>query len=231
MVGKALGRFTYMKSIALIPLREGSKTIPNKNIKIIAGKPLCYWSLNAAYQSCVFDKIIVSTDSKKYAQIVKGFNFGIEVIMRPKKFAMDSSSTESVMIHMSSKVHFDTLVTIQVTSPLVNPQDFIYANKLFNMKKYDSLFSGVRIKRFIWSLEGKPLNYNPLRRPRRQTFDGSIVEDGSFYFTKRYILEKFKCRLGGKIGIYEMGEPIFTEIDEKRDWAFFEKMLLKIYNK
>ncbi len=219
------------KIVALVPLRRGSKSIPNKNIKNIAGKPLCYWSLNSAYKSGIFDKIIVSTDSEVIAKIVENFGFNIKIIMRPERYATDKASTESVMIHISKKVDFNILVTIQATSPLVNPEDFISAKKLFLEKKYDSLLSGVRIKRFIWSSKGEPLNYDPMKRPRRQEFDGSIVEDGSFYFTKRHILNKYKCRLGGKIGIYEMKDQVFTEIDEANDWLFFEKILRKKYYK
>jgi N-acylneuraminate cytidylyltransferase len=63
------------------------------------------------------------------------------------------------------------------------------------------------------------MNYLPQSRPRRQDFEGSFVENGAFYITTKNILEKDRCRLGGKMGIYEMPENSFVEIDEPEDWA------------
>ena len=108
-----------MKNVALIPFRGGSKGIIKKNIKLIAGKPLCEWVLCSAVNSDSINEVFVSTDSKEISGVVEDLKLGIEVINRPPEISTDTASTESVMLHFMEKVNFDNLVTIQATSPLL----------------------------------------------------------------------------------------------------------------
>ena len=71
------------------------------------------------------------------------------------------------------------------------------------------------------------MNYDPLNRPMRQNFEGTLMENGAFYITRQKILEQYQCRLGGKIGIYEMDESTATEIDEPEDWEKVERILMQ----
>lgn len=214
------------KVVALIPLRGGSKSIPYKNIKEIAGHPLAYWTCKAAVDAGFIDEVYVSTEDPKIKEAVEAFGLGVKVIDRPAEFAQDTSSTESVMIHFAENVPFDILVTLQATSPMTTDDDLRSAYTAFNEKGYDSMLTGVLSKRFYWTRGGQALNYDPLNRPRRQDFAGTIVENGAFYITKRAVLESNKNRLGGKIGVYEMSEETFVEIDEPADWEIVEKALL-----
>jgi CMP-N-acetylneuraminic acid synthetase len=211
--------------IAVVPLRGGSKSIPLKNIKLMAGKPMCAWSIEEALRAPCIDKVYVSTDSPEIADTVRKLDSRIGIIERPSEFAQDTSSTEAVMLHFASVVPFDFLFTIQATSPLTRASDFQAAYDRLHAEGWDSLLTGVRTKRFFWTADGKPINYDPLHRPRRQDFDGVIQENGAFYITKRAILEEHQCRLGGKIGVYEMDETHAVEIDEPADWPILEKLL------
>jgi N-acylneuraminate cytidylyltransferase len=213
--------------VGLVPLRGGSKSIPKKNIKPIAGKPLCAWSLGAARHSGIFERLLVSTDSEEIASVVKGLGLGIEVIMRPAEIATDTASTESVMLHAAGRVECDVLCTIQATSPLTSKEDFRAAWDKFRAEGLDSLVTGVRTKRFFWGADGKPVNYDPLKRPRRQDFEGWIMENGAFYLTRRAVLDAHHCRLGGRIGVHEMSEETAVEIDEPADWEIVENLLLR----
>lgn len=212
-------------NIALIPLRGGSKSIVGKNIKNLAGKPLCAWVLEAAHLSGIFERIVVSTDSEEIAHVVKETGIPLDVIMRPAEFATDTATTESVMLHAASLFDFDVMTTIQATSPLTRPEDFFFAYDQFKKQNADSLLTCVRVKRFFWSDENVAINYDPLQRPMRQQFRGTLMENGAFYFTKRQILEKHHCRLGGKISIYEMPEEMAIEIDEVEDWERMERVI------
>lgn len=216
-----------INTLAIVPLRGGSKSIPKKNIRPIAGKPLCYWVLKALVQSKVADKIVVSTDCDEIVTTVRSFKLNVQIIERPSELATDTASTESVILHAFKKFPAKTVLTIQATSPLTTADDFIKAKSLFINGRYDSLLTGVRTKRFFWDFKGKPLNYNPLKRPMRQEFAGSIMENGAFYFTKGSLLKKLESRLGGKIGLYEMSEENLVEIDEPQDWIEVENLLCK----
>ena len=214
-----------MSIVALIPLRGGSKSIPQKNIKKIAGKPLFAWVLEAAVNAKLIDEVYVSTDSKDIKTAVKNTGLAVTVIDRPFKFATDEATTESVIKHFMNHISFDKIVTIQATSPLLTCEHLDHALEFFEGDKLDSMVSTVRVKRFFWSEEGVPLNYDPMRRPRRQDFSGVMMENGAFYVTKRSILETSGCRLGGNIGVFEMPEQTLVEIDEPSDWEIVEQLL------
>lgn len=215
------------KTVALIPLRGGSSSIPRKNIRVIAGKPLCAWVLEAACTALGASNVFISTDSAEIAGVVTGLGLGVTIIDRPAELATDTASTESVMLHFADIVDFETVITLQATSPLTRPDDIKKAMSSFKKLKYDSMLTGVRTGRFFWTRDGKALNYNPRNRPRRQDVDGWFMENGAFYITKRSILERFKCRIGGKTGIYEMRAETAVEIDEPEDWNAVERLLMK----
>jgi len=214
-----------MNIVALIPLRGGSVSIPNKNIKTICGKPLCFWAIDAAFKANKIHEVYVSTDSQEIATITKDYFPELRIIDRPSELATNNASTESVMLHFMNRVDFDILVTIQATSPLISPFDIDAAIGTFKEKNFDSMLTAVRCKRFFWSDNNTPLNYDPSTRPRRQDFNGTLMENGAFYLTKRSILLSHSCRLGGLVGIHEMSELTSVEIDEPDDWDRVEKII------
>lgn len=218
-----------MKTVAFVPVRGGSKSIPLKNIKYFCGKPLVYWVIKAAVDSVKFSEIIVATDDNRIAEVVNSFDFdNVSIYRREKENAQDSSSTESVMIEYieNESVSLETiLVLIQATSPLLTASDLINGFDLFN--KYDSVLSCVRSKRFFWSEKGEALNYNFQSRPRRQDFDGLLMENGAFYINSVSNILKSKNRLSGNIGISEMPEFTAVEIDEEEDWPVAESLMNK----
>lgn len=212
-------------TVALIPLRGGSKGILNKNIKSLAGKPLFHWVAEAAINSKLIEKVYISTECDEIKKVVLQSNLNVTIIDRPKGLALDDSTTEEVIMHFSENVKFDKLVTIQATSPLLTSKKLDNALILFDENKYDSMLSVVHNKRFYWNENGSPINYDPKSRPRRQEFEGNLLENGAFYITKRKILEKHGNRLGGKIGLYKMPDETGIEIDDENDWVMVEALL------
>jgi N-acylneuraminate cytidylyltransferase len=211
--------------VGLVPLRGGSKSIPGKNIRDLAGKPMCAWVLEEALQASCIEELFVSTDSREVADTVRGIDSRVRVLSRPSELAQDSSSTESVMLHFAALVPFDDLITIQATSPLTRAAHLDAAYAHFLASGADSLLTGVRTRRFFWTADGRPLNYDPRHRPRRQDWGGVLTESGAFYITRREVLEREGCRLGGRIAVYEMGEEHAVELDEPGDWTALERVL------
>ena len=111
-----------MRNIAIIPARSGSKGIKDKNIKLLNGKPLLAYSIEAAIKSKCFDTVFVSTDSIKYAEIAK--QYGAEVpFLRSKKNSKDKSSAwdavyETLLNYKNMGMNFDSFMYLQPTSPL-----------------------------------------------------------------------------------------------------------------
>ena len=218
------------KNIVFIPARGGSKSIPLKNIKTIYGQPLIYWALDAAVNSNLVDKVFVSTDSFEIEECVKKYDKKnkekIEIVGRSKEVSSDTASTESVMLEFAQIHNFENIVLLQCTNPLVTTTDI--TNSILEFENYDSLLSTVIQKRFFWRRENNqvfPENYDINNRPRRQDWDGQLVENGALYIISKENLLKSKCRLYGKIGTYIMDAETYYEIDEEADWCIIEKLL------
>ncbi|PID23309.1 acylneuraminate cytidylyltransferase [Sporosarcina sp. P7] len=221
------------KMTAFIPVRGGSKSIPMKNIKLINSRPLVYWTIDAALNCELIDEVVVSTDSDEIARVVNNYdkdhNGVLKIINRDPANATDTASTESVLLEFISTEKTENVVLIQATSPLLQSEDLEKAIKKFNNEDYDSILSVVRQKRFIWEETEngrvKPINYSLGRRPRRQEFQGFLVENGAFYISSKLNIVKSHLRISGKIGLYEMPEESYYEIDEAADWMIIESLL------
>jgi YrbI family 3-deoxy-D-manno-octulosonate 8-phosphate phosphatase len=216
--------------IAFIPARGGSKSIPYKNIKPIAGRPLIYWVLDAAVQCQSIDAVYVSTDDARIEEVVNAYGSEkVKVFRRNPETATDTASTESAMIEFAEKHDFSHMVLIQATSPLLEAKHLQEGISHYIATNADSLVSAVRQKRFLWEhTEGdivRPVNYDPVQRPRRQDFNGYLVENGSFYICRRKNLLASGSRLSGRIVCYEMPEESYYELDDPRDFLIIENLL------
>lgn len=219
-------------TVVLIPVRGGSKSIPLKNVKEFCGKPLVYWTINAAANCCKVDKVYVSTDSEHIRAVVSQFGFNkVEVIGRSEDSASDTASTEAAMLEFAAKYEFDDIILVQATSPLLTSDDIAKGIELYNESGVDSVLSVVRQKRFNWNYDasgyGIAQNYDFYNRPRRQDFNGYLVENGAFYITSKELLLRSKCRISGRIKCAEMPEDTYFEIDEPSDWEIMEGLMKK----
>ena len=146
--------------------------------------------------------------------------------------ARDNSSTESVILEFLHKEKFndkDKFILVQATSPLTETKDFEEALIKMKSDNSDSLLTCVRVKRFLWNDNNEPINYNFEKRPRRQDFNGSLIENGAFYINYVSNIILSNNRLSGKISIYEMEEYKYVEIDEENDWVIAESLMKKYF--
>src|SRR5260370_29576016 len=108
-----------MTILGITPARGGSKGLPKKNIRLIAGKPLLAWSIEAARDSKLLDRYVVSTESAEIANVAR--EHGAEVVDRPAELATDEASTMSVLQHALTQVPADVVVVLQATCPIRRP--------------------------------------------------------------------------------------------------------------
>lgn len=224
-------------NVAFIPVRGGSKSIPLKNIKPICGKPLVYWTVKAACECRYIDKVYVSTDSEVIRNAVQRFAGEIsgadkiEVIGRSPETATDGASTESAMLEFAEHYIFDNIILVQATSPMLTAGDLNGGYELYATDDTDSVLSVVKQYRFLWKQDKEenavPMNYEVFHRPRRQEFDGYLMENGAFYICSRENLLKTGNRLSGNIKAYEMDADTAFEIDEPSDWIIIEALMKK----
>jgi len=217
------------KVIAFIPVRGGSKGIPGKNIKKIAGKPLVCYAIDAALMAKKINHVVVSTDSEEIKQVVQNYypkQNNLYIFDREPATATDTATTESAMLDFTNRtsLDFEDIILIQATSPLIESQHIDEGYHKYCNESLKGLVSVCRQKRFLWS-ESDPQNYDPQNRARRQEFNGHLVENGAFYITSRESLLQTRCRVAKPYGTYEMPESTYFEIDEPEDWIILESLL------
>lgn len=222
------------RTVAFIPVRGGSKSIPKKNIKPIAGRPLVWWTMDAALECGVFDDIIISTDDDEISSVVMNHpkSDRITLFRRSTETATDSATTESAMLEYAHTSKFETIVLLQATSPLTSGKDIESAMARFRSDpECSGVLSVCRQERFTWSENSEgyysPDNYTVGNRPRRQEFSGYLVENGAIYITSREYLVRTGNRISANILCSEMPAYTYYELDEPSDWPVIETMLRK----
>ena len=162
-----------MRNIAIIPARSGSKGLKDKNIKLLGGKPLLAYSIDAAIKSGVFDVVMVSTDSEHYADIAR--ECGAEVpFLRSEKTSSDTASSWDAVAEVLANYHsmgkdFDSFMLLQPTSPLRTDANIQEAYAEMEEKQANSVIS-------LCEVDHSPLQCNVL--PESLSLGGFIRKEG-----------------------------------------------------
>lgn len=217
--------------IGVIPLRKGSQGIPGKNKKKMVGRPLFSWVLAEAVFSQL-DFVYVFTDDQEIIDFVsKEYHWTpkVKALLRGAENANETASTESTMMEFSEKINHDysILCLLQATSPLTLAQDINAALEKITIESFESVVSVVRTHRFTWNPDRTPQNYDVYNRPRRQDFEGLLIENGAVYCTTKEAFLVSKNRVSGGIGLIEMPEETLMEIDSLSDWTIVEALLME----
>ena len=215
------------KIIAIIPARSGSKSIKDKNIVNFRGKPLIAWSIEQCFKSKKIDKVFLSTDSKKYANIAK--KFGLKnIIFRPKSISKDKSTDYEFIKHFIDNV--DTshgiIAHMRPTTPLRNVVlldkiiNFFLKNKNFSSlrsvhENHETAYKSFELKKKILTpLKGVEKTMDELNSPR-QNFSKTYSANGYIdLYKKRFIIRKKKL-FGDRVVGYKT--PFTMEIDSKAE--------------
>lgn len=218
-----------MKKTAIIPLRKGSKGIPGKNKKKMLGRPLFSWVLTEAIFSDLDEIYVFTDDSEIIAFIKKEYYWSpkVKVELRDEQNASDTASTESVMIEFANVVKndFEIICLLQATSPMTTSEDINAVLNEIIINKKTAALTVVNTHRFIWNSDGTPQNYDVFNRPRRQDFEGLLIENGAVYATTKEAFLETKNRVSGTIGLVKMEETSLVEIDSTTDWKIIEELL------
>jgi CMP-N,N'-diacetyllegionaminic acid synthase len=211
--------------LAVIPARGGSRGIPGKNLRILAGKPLVAWSIEHVRRCRTSMQIVVSTDDPAIAEAALIAGAPVPVF-RPADLAKDSSPTEPAVLHALETAPYASdvqhVVILQPTSPIRDDNSLDAAITQYEETGADSLVSVVEGSPFEWHLgsEGPVPLYDIDRRPRRQDVTREMrryVENGSIYITDANMFRHTGNRLCGRITMYVMkaheGIDIDTELD------------------
>lgn len=225
-----------MKHIAIIPARSGSKGLPDKNIKLLDGKPLLAYSITAAKESGLFDTIFVSTDSKEYAQI--GRQWGADIpFLRSEELAQDTSSTwdtvyEAISRYQRMGKSFDTITLLQPTSPLRTGQDIINGFELLKEKNADAVIGVCEEEHSpLWSntipedLNMKTFIRKEILHKRRQELPSYYRINGALYIIKSRMLKHIENLYEENCFAYIMDKRRSIDIDDVYDFQMAEYVI------
>lgn len=229
-----------MKILGIITARGGSKGVPGKNIKLLGNLPLLGYTANAACQSKLVHKTILSTDDAEIIQVAKQFKIEVPFV-RPEHLATDTATSIAVVQHavefMENKGEFyDAICLLQPTSPFREKGFIDAAIQKFIHAKTDSLISVLPVPHEYnphWTFEE---NQNGTLKiatgeeriiSRRQELPKAYHRDGSIYITKTEVIKKGSF-YGDSMGFIENNPDFYVNIDTLKDWEIAEKILKQI---
>jgi CMP-N-acetylneuraminic acid synthetase len=230
--------------LGVVTARAGSKGIPGKNTKLLAGKPLIAYTIDAALASGVFDRLVLSTDDEEAARIAR--DLGCEVpFMRPANLSTDGTPHLPVMVHAAAwlreqdRYEPEWTMILMPTSPLRQPRHIVESVELAVSSGADS----------VVSVDEVPAHFHPLRtltvdergwarllvgdrpvrqRPvRRQGMPPAWVFNGAIYLFRTILLfDPVEPSLyGERVAAYPMPPPYGHNIDGAADWVEAERIL------
>lgn len=224
------------KIIAIIPARSGSKSVKDKNIRVLGKKPLIAWSIESCLKSKLISKIYVSTDSLKYAKIAKQFG-PVEILLRPKRISGDFSTDYQMIVHAieNIKFNYNYIAHIRPTTPLRKKNDLNKAIKTFIKSKYTSLrsvhemyetsYKSLEINNgCLKSLKNLKLTMDELNVPR-QKFNKTYCPNGVIDIYKKNFIIRNKLLFGNKVKAFKTSYA--HEIDNKDDFNYLEYLCKK----
>jgi CMP-N-acetylneuraminic acid synthetase len=227
--------------LAIIPARSGSKGVKDKNIRVLDGKPLLWYSVQASLECPYIHTTLVSTDSEAYAAVAR--ECGAEVPwLRPAALSTDTTPSIDVVLHaleyyQQQGHHFEAVCILQPTTPLREKGSLIGAIERFRELQADALVSVVPV----------PHEYNPhwLFEPdasgilhiatgeaeiikRRQELPPAFMRDGSIYLTKTEVLLQQRSLYGKRLAYWENKMAFKVNIDVESDWLLAEEYVVSL---
>ena len=204
-----------MKILAVIPARAGSKGIPNKNIRIIGGHPLVYYSIKNALSSRCITDVIVTTDSPEVRIIAS--QMGAAVRWRDERLCGDAVTLDAVIYDaVDRSVPWDYIVTMQPTSPTLTVQTLDKAIACAIEKDLDTLISAINAPHLSWGVRDGKTVPNYTERLNRQYLPPCYLETGAFVVSRASAVTE-KTRIGEKVDVFEVPESEAQDVDTFSD--------------
>jgi YrbI family 3-deoxy-D-manno-octulosonate 8-phosphate phosphatase len=210
--------------VAVIPARGGSKGVPGKNLRPVAGRSLVQRAVDACLGAGSIDATYVSTDDARIAEAGRGA--GASVIERPADLSGDTASSESALLHALDELAGagagpEIVVFVQCTSPFIASEDLDRAVDMVASGRADSVFAAVATYEFLWRSGpdglASGINHDAAYRPRRQDREPHFRETGAFYVMSVAGFRTARHRFFGRTAVVEVSELTAVEIDNDHD--------------
>ena len=210
-------------------MKANSERIPSKNMRLLCGRPLFDWILDALNESGVIDEIIINTDSEEIANNAKKY-FNVTIHMRPDYlFYINSNEAFQIMGYDLKHVEGEYFIQTHSTTPLIRPITIKKAIETYfeNIKNNDSLFSVSPWQKRIYDNKGAGLNHDPAKLIKTQNLHPVYEENSCIYIFSRESFFGNKNRLGKTPYMYSMDKFESVDIDGNYDFILAETIMRK----
>ncbi len=215
------------KIVVYIPARMGSQRVPKKNIRLIHGKPLIAWAIEAAQQSGVFAEIYVNSESEVIGQAAR--DYGARFYKRPSHLSSDTAVNDDFALDFIEHVPADTVVQLLPTSPLITPREIRDFARAMIDGGYDTLVSVVN-HQIACAHQGRPVNFSTMEKHKSSQNMVPVQSYASVLMawdTKKYLEHQRKYGFAyhgadGKTGYYVLKGLSVIDIDHEEDFQLAE---------
>lgn len=217
---------------ALLPIKENSERVVNKNFRSFCGKELYRWVLDKLIENDYIDKIIIDTDSEKLINELPKYSNKIIIVKRPENLRGGLIPMNDIIKYDISLFDDQHFLQTHCTNPLISEETIESTIKTYldNITEYDSLFTVNTIQKRLYNKNGKPLNHDPSIMQRTQDME-EIYEENSniFIFSKESFL-KNNNRVGENPYLFKQGYIESLDIDNEEDFIITES-IGKVFNR
>lgn len=218
---------------ALLPMKEHSERIPEKNFRLLNGKPFFFYITDTLKTTGLFTNLVINTDSRRIEQLAKEkYGQWVVIIQRPKELQGDYVPMNAVIAHDINILGLDNdFMQTHSTNPFLRSETILAAAAMYREGKesgvYDSLFAVNAIKTRLYDKDLRPLNHNPVVLGRTQDLDVIYEENSNFYFFSGESFLKNSHRIGQKPRVFPMNRNLIEslDVDDLSDWGFAEALL------
>ncbi|MCK4734112.1 MAG: acylneuraminate cytidylyltransferase family protein [Methanophagales archaeon] len=216
------------KVVALVPMKEHSERVPNKNIRDFCGRPLYHHILKSLEACPYISQIYIDTDSTFIANEAPK-HFDVQIIDRPLELRSDFTPTNEIILYDLSITKGEYFLQTHSTNPLLRTETITRAIEKFlhSLPKYDSLFSVTRLQTRLWDANGRPINHDLDILLRTQDLPPIYEENSNMYIFTRETMEKRRNRIGEQPLMFEMDRVEACDIDEEIDFQIAEFLYLE----
>jgi CMP-N-acetylneuraminic acid synthetase len=213
--------------IALVPMRHRSERVPGKNYRLVAGRPLYSYILEALLVCSEISQVVVDTDSPVIMEGISAEFPAVRVIERPQHLRGGDVPTNEVILHDIQVTAGEFYLQTHCTNPLVRSATFSAAIQAFRemYPEHDSLFSVTRLQKRLWDVDGRPLNHDPGVLLRTQDLPPVYEENSCIYLFDRDGMQARRNRLGKRPYLFPMEAEEAWDIDEEPDLRMVEFLL------
>ena len=218
---------------ALLPMKEHSERIPEKNFRLLNDKPFFFYIADTLKATGLFTKLVIDTDGKLIEDLAKErYGDWVVIIQRPEELCGDYVAMNEIIAHDINILGIENdFMQTHSTNPFLTSKTIQKATEMYLSDKssgaFDSLFSANELKTRLYDKDMAPLNHSPAELIRTQDLETIYEENSNFYFFSGEVFQKNNHRIGLKPQVYPMNRSAIEtlDVDNQSDWNLAESLL------